>query len=38
MRPTPWQKMLEAQGKADLIEIAERDEAARVYVDSLLGA
>jgi uncharacterized phage-associated protein len=36
--PIPWQEMLEAQGKADLIEIAERDEAARVYLDSLFGA
>jgi uncharacterized phage-associated protein len=36
--PIPWREMLEAQGKADLIEIAERDEAARAYLDSLFGA
>ncbi len=36
--PIPWQEMLEAQGKAEVIEIAERDEAARQYLDSLFGA
>jgi uncharacterized phage-associated protein len=36
--PIPWREMLEAQGKADLIAIAERDEAARAYLDSLFGA
>ncbi len=36
--PIPWQEMLDAQGKAELIEIAERDEAARQYLDSLFGA
>lgn len=32
--PIPWREMLEAQGKADRIEIVERNEAA----DSLFGA
>lgn len=36
--PIPWQEMLNAQGKSELIEIAERDEAARQYLDSLFGA
>ena len=36
--PIPWHEMLEAQGKAEVIEIAERDEAARQYLDSLFGA
>jgi hypothetical protein len=29
--------MLEAQGKAELCEIVERNEAARQYLDSLFG-
>jgi uncharacterized phage-associated protein len=33
--PIPWQEMLEAQGKAELVEIVERNEAARQYLDSL---
>jgi uncharacterized phage-associated protein len=33
----PWQEMLDAQGRVDVIEIAERDEAARQYLDSLFG-
>ena len=36
--PIPWQEMLNAKGKSELIEIAERDEAARQYLDSLFGA
>lgn len=36
--PIPWREMLSAQGKAEVIEIAERDEAARQYLDSLFGA
>lgn len=36
--PIPWPKMLEAQGKADLIQIVERGEAAHQYLDSLFGA
>jgi uncharacterized phage-associated protein len=35
--PIPWQEMLEAQGKAELVEIVERNEAARQYLDSLFG-
>ncbi len=36
--PIPWREMLEAQGKAGLIEIVERNEAAHQYLDSLFGA
>jgi uncharacterized phage-associated protein len=36
--PIPWQEMLEAQGKAELVEIVERNEAARQYLDSLFEA
>jgi len=35
--PIPWQEMLEAQGKAGLSRIVERNEAARQYLDSLFG-
>src|SRR5579883_936446 len=35
--PIPWQEMLEAQGKAELVEIVERNETARQYLDSLFG-
>jgi uncharacterized phage-associated protein len=35
--PIPWQEMLEAQGKAELVEIVERNEAARLYLDTLFG-
>jgi uncharacterized phage-associated protein len=36
--PIPWQEMLEAQGKAELVEIVERNETARHYLDALFGA
>ena len=37
-RRSPGKRCLEAQGKADLIEIVERNEAARLYLDTLFGA
>ncbi len=36
--PIPWREMLEAQGKAELVEIVERNEAAHQYLDTLFGA
>ncbi len=36
--PIPWREMLDAQGKAELIEFVERNEAARQYLDTLFGA
>jgi uncharacterized phage-associated protein len=36
--PIPWQEMLEAQGKAELVELVERNEAAHQYLDTLFGA
>ena len=35
--PIPWQDILEAQGKVELIEIAEREEAERRCMDRLFG-
>jgi uncharacterized phage-associated protein len=35
--PIPWREMLEAQGKAELSEIVERNEATRQYLDNLFG-
>ena len=35
--PIPWEDMLQAQGKPELIEIAESDEAARRDLDGLFG-
>ena len=35
--PIPWQDILEAQGKGELIEIAEREEAERRCLDKLFG-
>ena len=37
-RPIPWRDVLEAQGKADLIDAAERDEAERRALDDLFGS
>jgi uncharacterized phage-associated protein len=36
--PIPWQSVLAAQGKQDFLEIIERDEADREYLDQLFGA
>jgi uncharacterized phage-associated protein len=36
--PIPWEAILVAQGKADLIEIVERNEADRLYYDQVLGS
>jgi hypothetical protein len=36
-RKANWQEMLEAQGKAELVEIVERNEAARLYLDTVFG-
>lgn len=33
--PIPWQDMLRAQGRLDVVAIAERDEAARRYLEEL---
>jgi uncharacterized phage-associated protein len=35
--PIPWRDVLAAQGKEDLVEIIERDEADRRYLDELFG-
>jgi uncharacterized phage-associated protein len=34
----PWRDVLSAQGKEDLVEIAEREESARRSLDELFGA
>jgi uncharacterized phage-associated protein len=33
----PWREVLAAQGKVELVEIIERDEAERRYLDELFG-
>ena len=35
--PIPWRSVLAAQGKEDLLEVIERDEADRQYLDQLFG-
>jgi len=36
--PIPWLDVLSAQGKEELVEIVERDEADHRYLDDLFGA
>src|SRR5947209_29948 len=36
-RPIPWQDMLTAQGKPEMIAAVERDEAARQVFDDVFG-
>jgi uncharacterized phage-associated protein len=36
--PIPWLDVLSAQGKEELVEIVERDELDRCYLDDLFGA
>jgi uncharacterized phage-associated protein len=36
--PIPWEDALSAQGRADLVEIVEREEATRRLLDDLLGS
>jgi uncharacterized phage-associated protein len=35
--PIPWEDMLHAQGKPEIVEIIERDEEAHRYLDELFG-
>jgi uncharacterized phage-associated protein len=35
--PIPWEEILRAQGKGQLAEVIERDEAAARYLDDLFG-
>jgi hypothetical protein len=36
--PIPWADVLASQGKQDLLEVVEREEADRRYLDDLFGA
>jgi hypothetical protein len=36
--PIPWEDALEAQGKADMIEVVEQEERLQRYLDTVFGA
>ena len=36
--PIPWEEVLEAQGKADMIEAVEKEDQLERYLDTVFGA